>query len=288
MPTWQFDGTVSYLSGKRVAHTSVFLGVGDPAKPATVFRTDTDLSGRFQSMWREAPSDAAGGWVRVYDGWKGKWSDWTLLARQGSALSADIVLNWDQPDVCALNGQWHAISAPFTDGLISLLEQRKPLQHAQAVRLLPLTERGVVNEAYPRDNAMERMLTQFLDEVSQARSPHAAIDIARRISDCLLRMGLAKRFDERVDVFRFVLHSLHARPHEDRKTHLRSLLKTLSMSLRRPFVPGNGAVIDLEVSTALMAIVLFAAAHLSLGRTDLRLSKEAPATGRMSLLITVP
>lgn len=288
MPTWQFDGTVSYLSGKRVAHTSVFLGVGDPAKPATVFRTDTDLSGRFQSMWREAPSDSAGGWVRVYDAWQGMWSEWTLLSRHGSQLSADIVLKWNQPDICALNGQWYSIAAPFTDGLLSLLDQRKPLPQALAIRLLPLTERGAVNEAYPRDNAMERMLTQFLDEVAQSRSPHAAMDTARRISDCLLRMGLAKRFDERVDVFRFVLHSLHSRPDDDRKTHLRSLLKTLSMSLRRPFVPGNGAVIDIEASTALMAVVLFAGAHLSLGRTDLRLSKETPSTGRMSFLIHVP
>ena len=227
MPSWQFEGTVSYLSGKRVAHTSVFLGVGDASKPATVFRTDTDLSGRFQSTWREAPSDTAGGWVRVYDAWQAKWSEWTLLSRHGSVLSADVILKWDEPDICALNGQWYSIAPPFTDGLLNLLDQRKPLPQALAVRLLPLTERGMVNEAYPRDNAMERMLTQFLEEVTLAKSPHAAMDIARRISDCLLRMGFAKRFDERVDVFRFVLQSLHARPLDDRKTHLRSLLKTL-------------------------------------------------------------
>jgi len=251
------------------------------------FKTFTDLTGRFQATLREGPTNGSS-YARAYDSWRRTHSLWTSVARSGNTISADLVLPWEEPDVCNLNGQWHNTAAPFVDGLVRHLDKAGPLQQALSLRLYPVQEDGSLDESYPRDPAIERMFAQFLEEVKQANHPYAAKDMARRISDCLLRMGFAKRFDERIDVFKFALQGLLARPKDDRKTHIRNLLKTLSMSLKRPFVPGNGAIVELEASTATMAIVLFAGAHLSLGRTDLQLKKETPSSSRVTFQISVP
>ncbi len=289
MAAWQFEGTVSYQSGKRVAYTAVSLGIADGQPVATAFRTDTDLAGRFQATLRDGPSGSAVFVAKAYDSWRGQnGADWVPVSRSGHTLSADLILPWDEPDICNLNGQWDKSTSHFVDSLLHLLDRPVPVQQALALRLLPVHEDGSIYESYPRDPAIERMFTQFIEEAAQARTSHAAMDMARRISDCLLRMGFAKRFDERIDVFRFALQGLHSRPKEDRKTHIRNLLKTLSMSLKRPFVPGNGAVMELESSTATMAIVLFAGAYLSLGRTDLKLKKEQVNPSQLIFQISVP
>jgi hypothetical protein len=289
MPAWQFEGTVSYHSGKRVACTAVSLGTGDGGQStAELFRTDTDLSGRFQAILRDGP--AGGNFLaRAFDAWRIREGAWAPVAQSGATISADLVLPWDEPDVCNANGQWHNSAQPFLDALIRHLEKPGSAQQAFALRLLPVQPTGsTVQENYPRDPAVERMWTQFHDEVGMAKNPHAAKDLARRISDCLLRMGFARRYEERIDVFRFALQGIHARPKEDRKTHIRNLLKTLSMSLKRPFVPGNGAIVELESATATLGIVLYAGALLSLGRTDLVLKKETQSAAQLMFHINVP
>ena len=284
---WQFEGTVSYKSGKRVACTAVSLGTGDGQSVAEFFRTDTDLAGRFQSTLRDGPS---GGTfcARAFDAWRIRAGEWTPANRSASTINADLVLPWDEPDVCNTNGQWHNSALPFIDTLVRHLEKPGSSQQALALRLLPMQSDGTILESYPRDPAVERMWTQFLDEVSQAKNPHAAKDVARRISDCLLRMGFARKYDERVDIFRFALQGIHARPKDDRKMHIRNLLKTLSMSLKRPFVPGNGAVVELESATASVGLVLYASGLLSLGRTDLLLKKEIQSAAQLSFQVSVP
>ena len=289
MAAWQFEGTVSYNSGKRVACTAVSLGAGNGGHPAELFRTDTDLSGRFQAILRDGP--AGGDFVaRAFDAWRIREGEWVPAAQSGTAISADLVLPWDEPDICNAGGQWHNTAQPFIDTLIRYLDKPGTQQQSFALRLLPVQPAGssAVQESYPRDPAVERMWTQFHEEVSSAKNPHAAKDIARRISDCLLRMGFAKRFDERIDVFRFALQGIHARPKEDRKMHVRHLLKALSVSLKRPFVPGNGAVVELESATATLGLVLYAGALLSLGRTDLILKKETQSAASLMFHINVP
>jgi hypothetical protein len=289
MATWQFDGTVSYLSGKRVAFTAVSLGITDgQSNVVAIFRTDTDLSGRFQATLRDGP---AGGtfMVRAFDSWRGKAGDWMpATMRNGSAITADLVLPWEEPEICAINSQWTNTSMPFIDSMLRNLERPSPKRELLALRLLPVRDDGTVYETYPRDPAIERMFTQFQEEVTSATHTHAAMDIARRISDCLLRMGFAKRYDERIDVFKFALQGIQARPREDRKQHIRNLVKTLSMSLRRPFVPGIGAVVELESATATTALVLFTGALLSTGRTDLKLKKEMQSASQLVFQVMVP
>jgi hypothetical protein len=247
------------------------------------------LSGRFQATLRDGPS--GGHFVaRAFDAWRVREGDWAPASRSSATtITADLVLPWEEPDICNANGQWHNSAMPFVDSLIRHLEKPGTSQKAFALRLLPVQPaNGAILESYPRDPAVERMWTQFHEEVGQAKNPHAAKDIARRISDCLLRMGFARRYDERIDVFRFALQAIHARPKDDRKVHIRNLLKTLSMSLKRPFVPGNGAVVELESATATMGLVLYAGALLSLGRTDLILKKEAQSAAQLMFHISVP
>lgn len=293
MAAWQFEGTVSYSSGKRVACTAVTLGAANgKAAVSELFRTDTDLSGRFQAVLREMPPNANGGFcARAFDAWRGKDGEWVPVSLTGTSINADLVLPWEEPDICNSGGQWYNSAQPFVDALIRHLEKPGTQHQSFALRLLPVqpsSHGAEVQESYPRDPAIERMWSQFQEEVSSAPNPHAAKDIARRISDCLLRMGFARRFDERIDVFRFALQGIHARPKEDRKMHARNLLKALSVSLKRPFVPGNGAVVELESATATLALVLYAGAFLSLGRTDLKLKKETQSAAALMFHVTVP
>lgn len=293
MAAWQFEGTVSYSSGKRVACTAVSLGSGNGGKaPAELFRTDTDLYGRFQAVLREFPPGCVGDFqARVFDAWQAREGDWVPVALAGASITADLVLPWDEPDICNVGGQWYNSAQPFVDALIRHIDQPGTQQQSFALRLLPVQAGGngtAIQESYPRDPAVERMWTQFQEEVASVQSPHAAKDIARRISDCLLRMGFARRFDERIDVFRFALQGIQARPREDRKMHARNLLKAMSVSLKRPFVPGNGAVVELESAIATLALVLYAGAFLSLGRTDLILKKETQSASSLMFHIKIP
>ena len=56
MATWQFEGTVSYQSGRKVAYAPVSLGHSDGQSVAFLFRTATDLSGRFEAITRPSTS----------------------------------------------------------------------------------------------------------------------------------------------------------------------------------------------------------------------------------------
>lgn len=295
MSSWQFDGTVCYQSGKKVAFAPVALGAMNGSQGiAEVYRTDTDLSGRFQGVLRDG--QAAGKttfYARAYDSWgtdRPLASEWVpAKANGGGAIVADLILPWDAPDICKADGQWYSSALPFVEALIRSLEQAGAMHQVLTLRSFPVHEDGKPYENYPADPALDRMFSQFQEDAAQVRgNSHAAMDIARRMSDCLLRTGFAKRYDERIDVFRFVLQGIVARSNEDRKTHIRNLLRTLSMSLRRPFVPGNGAVVDVESGTAAVAMVLYAGAWMSLGRTDLALKKEVPGPARTSYLLTVP
>jgi hypothetical protein len=291
MAAWQFEGTVSYSSGKRVACTAVSLGSGNGKTTAELFRTETDLSGRFQAVLRERPGGDLV--ARAFDAWRGKEGDWVPVALAGTTVNTDLILPWDEPDICNAQGQWYNSAQPFVDALLRHLEKPETRQQCFALRLFPVQSTGnggwEVQGSYPRDPALERMWTQFQEEVSSVLgNSHAAKDIARRISDCLLRMGFARRFDERIDVFRFALQSIHARPKEDRKLHIRNLLKAMSVSLKRPFVPGNGAVVELESATATLALVLYAGAFLALGRTDLILKKEMQSAASLQFHVIVP
>jgi hypothetical protein len=294
MAAWQFEGTVSYSSGKRVACTAVSLGAvsGNGKAASELFRTDTDLSGRFQAVLREMPPNGNAGFcARAFDAWRAKEGEWVPVSLSGTTIVADLVLPWEEPDICNSGGQWFNSAQPLVEVLIRHLEKPGTRHQSFALRLLPLQPSGngaEVLESYPRDPALERMWSQFQEEVASAQNPHAAKDIARRISDCLLRMGFARRFEERIDVFRFALQGIHARPKEDRKMHVRNLLKAMSVSLKRPFVPGNGAVVELESSAATLALVLYAGAFLSLGRTDLQLKKETQSAAALVFQVTVP
>lgn len=295
MSAWQFDGTVCYQSGKKVAFTPVALGAMNGGQGVTeVYRTDTDLSGRFQGVLRDGSATAGktAFYARAYDSWGSDRaaSDWVpAKTNGGNSIVADLILPWDSPDICKADGQWYSSAMPFVDALVRSLEQPGAMHQVLTLRTLPVHEDGKPYENYPADPALDRMFSQFQEDASQVRgSSHAAMDIARRMSDCLLRTGFAKRYDERIDIFRFVLQGILTRSKEDRKTHVRNLLRTLSMSLRRPFVPGNGAVVDVESATAAVSVVLYAGAWMSLGRTDLALKKDVAGPSRTTYLLTVP
>ncbi|BDC52209.1 hypothetical protein F183_A45240 [Bryobacterales bacterium F-183] len=294
MSAWQFDGTVCYQSGRKVAFTPVALGAANGSQGiAEVYRTDTDLSGRFQGVLRDGPAAGkASFYARAFDSWSDTQlvTEWVpIKTNGGAALVADIILPWDAPDICKADGQWFSAAFPFVESLVRSLEQPGAMHQALTLRALPLQGDGKPYLSYPADPALDRMFTQFQEDMAQIRgNSHVAMDIARRMSDCLLRTGFAKRYDERIDVFRFALQGIFTRTHEDRKSHIRNLLKTLSISLKRPFVPGNGAVVEVESATAAVAMILYAGAWMSLGRTDLVLQRESASGARTSYQLTVP
>lgn len=296
MSAWQFEGTVCYKSGKKVAFAPVALGAvnGGGQGIAEVYRTDTDLSGRFQGVLRDGPTAGkAAFYARAFDSWNSSelsTTDWTpCKTNGGSGILADLILPWESPEICKADGQWYSSALPFVEALVRSLDQPGAMHQVLTLRSLPVHEDGKPYENYPADPALDRMFSQFQEDAGQVRgNSHAAMDISRRMSDCLLRTGFAKRYDERIDIFRFVLQGILSRSNDDRKTHIRNLMRSLSISLRRPFVPGNGAVVDVETATAAVAMVLYAGAWMSLGRTDLAMKRDVAGPARTTYLLTVP